>query len=235
MTGWIAALLLAPFMLQQADVEARIIEYLRTEVEPGEPIVVSDVLLRIMEAEPRLPRFFERDAKTGEITRVDMDAIRSHPQFGQALERTLGGWEGRPVPAFVAEAYDGRSVTPADLAGRPYMIYVWFTNCPPCVQTAPILESLYEEYAPQDFEIVAANADRILEMPYDDAYRQDYVERERIRYLTVHLNGDMQAALGGTNVFPTMFFVGRDGIILRHLVSFQERPVLEEAIEATLR
>jgi len=293
MTGWLAALLLAPLMLQQADVEARIIEYLRAEVEPGQPIVVSDlfndvftspeerqafdrlyntffkiplyvveyqeaagaipslediagqfhlpsgeaadVLLRVMEAEPRLPRFFERDAETGEITSVDIETIQSHPQFGQALERTLGGWEGRPVPAFVAEAYDSRGVSPDDLAGRPYMIYVWFTNCPPCVQTAPILESLYEEYAPQGFEIVAANADRILGMPYDDAYRQDYVEREGIRYLTVHLNGDMQAALGGANVFPTMFFVGRDGIILRHLVSFQERPVLEEAIEATLR
>jgi hypothetical protein len=77
----------------------------------------ADVLLRVMEAEPRLPRFFERDSGTGEITGVDVDAIQSHPQFGQALERTLGGWEGRPAPAFVAEAYDGRAVSPDDFAG----------------------------------------------------------------------------------------------------------------------
>lgn len=48
---------------------------------PGE----TDVLLRIMESDPRMPRFFERDPVTGEITSIDVDRIAAHERFGQPL------------------------------------------------------------------------------------------------------------------------------------------------------
>ena len=81
-----------------------------------------------------------------------------HPQFGQAIERTLTGWEGRSMPGFATETFDGRPFASDDIVGTPHMIYVWFSNCPPCVQTGPLLVELDEEYRETDFEIVAANA-----------------------------------------------------------------------------
>ena len=48
---------------------------------PGE----MDILLRVMESDPRVPRFFERDAATGEITRIDVDRIASDERFGRPL------------------------------------------------------------------------------------------------------------------------------------------------------
>jgi hypothetical protein len=48
---------------------------------PGE----MDVLLRIMEYDPRVPRFFERDPATGEITSIDVDRIASEERFGRPL------------------------------------------------------------------------------------------------------------------------------------------------------
>ena len=48
---------------------------------PGE----LDVLLRIMEADPRMPQFFERDPVTGEITRIYVDRIASDERFGRPL------------------------------------------------------------------------------------------------------------------------------------------------------
>ena len=48
---------------------------------PGE----TDLLLRIMESDPRMPRFFERDPATGEITRIDVDRIVSDERFGKPL------------------------------------------------------------------------------------------------------------------------------------------------------
>ena len=151
----LAALLAAP---QAPPAEARVVEYLKANVKPGQPVVVSelyntvftgpeeraalnrlfntffkmplymaqhqkaagkpptlaeiseqfhfqvpgqaDVMLRIMESDPRMPKFIARDAATGEITRVDVEAILAHPKFGKALERTITGWEGRPAPAF---------------------------------------------------------------------------------------------------------------------------------------
>ena len=193
----------------------------------------SDVILRLMAADPRLPHFFERDA-TGEITSISVEPVLEHPQFGQAIERSIAGWEGQPMADFTTETFDGNAFTSADLAGTPHMVYVWFSNCPPCVQTGPLLVELYDEYRNAGFEIMAANADRFLKLPYDDQMRSDYVERLGMEFKLVHLTAEMHEAYGGVSIFPTMFFVDREGTILRHFVNFQEKEVLAEAIEATL-
>jgi hypothetical protein len=48
---------------------------------PGE----MDVLLRVMESDPRAPRFFTRDPATGEITSIDVEAITADERFGKPL------------------------------------------------------------------------------------------------------------------------------------------------------
>jgi hypothetical protein len=193
----LAALLAAP---QAPPAETRVVEYLKANVKPGQPVVVSelynavftgpeeraalnrlfntffkiplylaqqqkaagkpptlaeiaeqfrfavpgeaDVMLRIMESDPRMPKFTTRDAATGEITSVDVEAILAHPKFGRALERTITGWEGQPAPAFSVTTYDGRPLTSESLAGKPHLLYFWFTGCPPCVRTSPLLAQL---------------------------------------------------------------------------------------------
>ena len=193
----------------------------------------ADVILALMEADPRVPRFFERGGD-GEITSIDPQPVIDHPQFGQAIERTLTGWEGRSMPGFATETFDGRPFASDDIAGTPHMIYVWFSNCPPCVQTGPLLVELDEEYGETDFEIVATNADRYLELPYDDRMRADYVERLGMEFTQTYLTTEMHDSFGGVSIFPTMFFIDRDGTVVRHFLNFQEKDVLAEAIEATM-
>ena len=113
------------------------------------------------------------------------------------------------------------------------MVYIWFTNCPPCLKTSPVLAELHKKYADTGFTIVAAN-DRVLELPYDDDYGADYAEKTGIEFTTAHLTAEMQEAYGGVMLFPTMFFADQNGVVLRHFINFQEREVLEEAIQATL-
>jgi len=194
----------------------------------------ADVLLRVMEADPRVPPFFKRDPITGEITSIDVELIRGHPQFGHVIERTIAGWEGNRVPQFSIEHYDGSIVRSQDLSGKPHMIYIWFTNCPPCVKTSPLLVELHAEYADAGFEIIAANADRVLELPYDDAMRSEYVEELGIEFTTAYLNQEMLAAYGGIIVFPTMFFVDANGVVMKHFVNFQEKEALEAAIQEAM-
>jgi hypothetical protein len=125
------------------DPEARIVAYLKENVQPGQPVLVTDlynnvftnpeerealermydaffripataaeiysstgrlpsleelsrhfqfkvpgeleVLLRVMESDPRAPRFFTRDPATGEITSIDVDAIAADERFGKSL------------------------------------------------------------------------------------------------------------------------------------------------------
>jgi thiol-disulfide isomerase/thioredoxin len=193
----------------------------------------ADVILDLMAADPRLPRFFDRDS-TGEITAISVQPVLNHPQFGQAIERSIAGWDGRAMPEFETVDFEGQPFSSADVAGKPYMVYVWFSNCPPCVQTGPLLVELDGEYADDGFEIVAANADRYLSLPYDDQMRADYVERLGMEFTLAYLTPEMHDAFGGVSIFPTMFFVDRSGTVVRHFVNFQEKDVLADAIEAAL-
>jgi thiol-disulfide isomerase/thioredoxin len=285
----IAAVLAGP---QGPDAETRVVEYLKANVKPGQPVVVSDlynnvftgpderavlnrlfntffkmplylaqhvaaagkpptlrevseqfhfevpgeadVMLRIMESDPRMPRFLTRDPATGEIAKVDVDAIMANPRFGKAVERIITGWEGRPAPAFATTTYDGQAVTSESLAGKPHLLYFWFTGCPPCMRTAPLLAELDREFAPQGLRIVALNADRVLELPYTDEDRAAYAKKQGWTFTLAQMTPQVQEAYGAVSVFPTLFFVNGKGTVVRQFVNFQDREMLERACRAAL-
>jgi thiol-disulfide isomerase/thioredoxin len=209
---------------------AEISEQFRFQV-PGE----ADVMLRIMGSDPRMPQFVTRDPASGEITRVDVEAILAHPRFGRALERTIAGWEGQPAPPFTATTYGGQPLSSESLVGVPHLVYFWFTGCPPCVRTAPLLAELDRVYAAKGFRIVGLNADRVLELPYGDEDRAAYAAKNGLAFTLAHMTAQAQEAYGAVSVFPTMFFVDRKGVVVRQLVSFQEKATLEEAVTMALR
>ena len=293
MYHFITVALISLLFQQASAVETRIVAYLKANVTPGRPVVVSDlynnvfktpeeqkvlerlyntffkipmfivqynagskkiptlkelseqfnfnvpgeadVILRIMEADPRVPKFIERNPKTGEITKVDIERIKASPQFSRVIERSITGFEGKEAPAFSIAAYDGKPVTSTQYAGQPHLVYFWFTNCPPCVKTSPILAELYNKYASKGFKVVGANADKVLELPYDDKVRADYAKKYGFNFTLAHLNAPMQQNYGGVSVFPTMFFVDKAGTIVKHFVNFQEKTTLEAAIQQALK
>jgi len=288
--------LIAALAVQQAapapSAEAKIVEYLKANVKPGQRVVVSELynnvftapderaalnrlfntffkiplyaaqvqkasgrppkvaeiaeqfrfsvpgqteaMLQIMDADPRMPKFLKRNAETGEIESVDTDAIMAHPRFGKLLERTITGFEGRPAPPFSLKRYDGTDLDASALQGKPHLIYFWFTNCPPCVKTSPLLVELHKQYAPKGFEIVAVNADRVLELEYTDEDRAAYAKKLGIAFPLAHMTPEMQAAYGQVSVYPTLFVVDKQGTIVKYLVNFQEKAVLEQAIKLAL-
>jgi thiol-disulfide isomerase/thioredoxin len=286
------ALALVVPLSQAPAAEARVVDYLKAHVQPGQPVAVSelyntvftgaderealgrlfnaffkiplflaqhqkaagrpptlhelseqfgfrvpgeaDLMLRIMESDPRMPRFFSRDPATGEITRVDVQAIRADPRFARDVERTLAGWEGRPAPSFSTTTYDGTPFRSDSLAGQPYLLYFWFTGCPPCVRTAPLLAALEREYAAKGLRIVGLNADRTLELPTTDAERAAYARANGFSFTLAYMNQEARDAYGAVSVFPTLFFVDRKGTVVRHLVSLQDKAALEEAVRRAL-
>lgn len=291
MTRWISVILLSA-LLQQADTETRIINYLKANVRPGQPVTVAsltnvfktpeeqlvlsrlfnsffkipmtvaqmytqtkkiptlrelsdqlnfrvpgemDVVLKVMDSDPRVPKFITRDARTGEITKVDVAAIQADPNFGRLIERSIAGWEGRPAPSFTMKSFSGNTVSSTQFDGQPRLIYFWFTNCPPCLQTTPLLVELNAKYAAQGLKIVGANADHVLDLSYTDAVRADYVKKQGVTFTEAHLTPQMQMDYGGISVFPTMFFVNRQGRIVKQMVSFHDKATLEAAIKDTLK
>lgn len=209
---------------------AEISEQFRFQV-PGE----AEVMLRIMETDPRMPQFLTRNPVSGEIVHVDVERILSHPRFGKALERTIAGWQGKTAPGFATTDYQGQPVGSAALAGRPHLLYFWFTGCPPCVRTSPMLVELERRFGPKGLRIVGLNADRVLELPYGDEERLAYARQQGFSFTLAHLTPEIQEAYGSVSVFPTMFFVDAKGTIVEHLVNQQEPAALEAAARLALQ
>ena len=193
----------------------------------------ADVMLRIMESDPRMPRFMTRDAATGEITSVDVEAILAHPKFGKALERTITGWEGKPAPAFSVTTYDGK---PLDLRvpGREAAPPLLLVHGLPAVRadlTAPrgarpgVRREGLRDRGPERGPGARAALLR----------RRAGRLREEIRLIVHHMTAEAQEAYGSVSVFPTLFFVDRKGTVVKHFVNFQGKAALEEAVRLTLQ
>ncbi len=277
--------------LAQTDpaAEQRIVDYLKKNVSPGKPLVVSDLynnvfkapeerkaldrlfniffkipvfvaqykagtnripsiadiarqfnlqapgevelLLTIMENDPRIPKFIARDPSSGEITAVDIKAVKNDPRFNQAIERTIGGWVGKPAPAFTVDLVNGEQLDSASLAGKNYLLYFWFSGCPPCVQIAPHLVRLEQEFGAKNYRILAVNADRFLELDTTDAQRAAYIKKVGFRFPVAHLNKKMYEDYGTISVYPTMFFVDTRGTIRKHYIGYQPPGTLAADIQ----
>jgi thiol-disulfide isomerase/thioredoxin len=193
----------------------------------------AEVMLQIMESDPRMPKFLKR-GEAGEIESVDVDAILAHPRFGKQLERTITGFEGNPAPGFSVSGYDGAAVSSQSLQGKPQLLYFWFTNCPPCVKTSPLLVELHKAYAAKGLQIVGLNADKVLELEFTDADRAAYAKKTGMAFTLAHMTAELQAAYGQVSVYPTMFVVDKKGTIVKHFVNFQEKATLEQAVKLAL-
>jgi thiol-disulfide isomerase/thioredoxin len=194
----------------------------------------ADILVRVMETDPRVPRFIERDPRTHEIARVDVEQIKNDPQFGQILDRQLGGWEGRAAPEFQLETPEGKAVTSRDLVGKVVLLYVWFTGCPPCMKEAPELAALDRELAGRGLSVVGANADRLLGLGYTDDDRRRYIEKEKMGFPVVHWSKQADRDYGGVSIFPTMFLINRRGVVVAHWIGYTPASELRRAISAGL-
>jgi peroxiredoxin len=194
----------------------------------------ADVLLRVMECDPRVPPFLTRDPKTGEIMHVDIEKIRSDPRFGQVLERQLAGWEGRSAPQLELRGIKGDTVSFEQLKGKVVLLYVWFTGCPPCMKETPELVALYHEFSPAGLAIVGANADRFLGLSYDDETRLRYIRERKIEFPIVYWTRESDKAYGGISIFPALFLIDRKGLVLHHWIGYVQSSEMRSAIKAAL-
>jgi len=194
----------------------------------------ADLILKIMESDPRVPKFVSRDPQTGEITRVDIAKIQADPRFNKVIEHSIAGWEGKVAPPFTAQLLDGRAISSSELKGKSYLVYFWFTHCPPCARITPNLVSLQKKYKDRNFTVVGLNADQVLELGYEDADRKAYLEEYKVNFPIAHLTTEIQSTYGGVQLFPTLFLVDKQGIIRSHFVNYQDESVIEKAIEGIL-
>ena len=194
----------------------------------------ASVLVKVMVDDPRVPRFITQDATSGEITKVDVQAIKADARFGRVVEHHLGGWVGSPAPDFKLQGIGGDGVDLQSLKGRTVLLYVWFTGCPPCMKETPALVKNDLEYRKKGLTTIGANADEMLGLAYDDAIRRKYMEEKHITFPVVRWTKESDAAYGNISIFPTLFLIRPDGTIANHWVGYTGVDVMARAIAQEL-
>lgn len=189
----------------------------------------ADLLLAVMQTDPRMPSLFQLNTETGEIESLELENIDAFvARRGTTVKVTQ--WVGEPVPPFELSSFQNETYRSQDLKGKNLLIYFWFTGCPPCIRIAPILQQLDRKYSDSNFQVIGFNADRILELEVTDQQRQDYLQDQGLRFVNLHVDRPTRQAFGNINVFPTLFFVDSDGTIFRHVINYLDREALESMV-----
>src|SRR5690606_20971480 len=66
---------------------------------------------------------------------------------------------GDEAPAYGARTLNGDTLALTSLDGRPVMLNVWATWCPPCREEMPALQTLHERYDTRGLAVVAVSLD----------------------------------------------------------------------------
>ena len=130
----------------------------------------------------------------------------------------------RPLPDLPQlTRLSGAPLTPEDLAGRPFIVNLWATWCPPCRRELPMLAD------------VAANSDIPILLANQGENRQavaDYLLASGISPRSVVLDKQMGLMdVAGNGVLPTTIFVDAEGEIVATHVGEISRAALSDKLQ----
>lgn len=144
-----------------------------------------------------------------------------HEKFGNAaLAREYRvrknpslGFEGVELPDFPSGTVDleGNSISLSDYRGQVVLVDFWGVSCGPCVGEIPHIQSVYEKYKSQGFDVIGVCLDADV-----DVLRKFSADKG-ISWRQVQDEGGFGGGFAkryGIRSLPTPFLVGRDGRVI---------------------
>ena len=123
-------------------------------------------------------------------------------------------WTGVRAPDFQVTTLEGKQIRLSDLRGRRVVLDFWATWCPPCrMETAHFIQ-LAEENPEDQLLIVGISSE-------DPKVLSDYAKKEEVNYPMVSANG-LPPPFADIHVFPTTFFIDRNGVIQTVVVGYTD-------------
>ena len=113
-----------------------------------------------------------------------------------------------PDPGWRLRTLNGREMALGDTRGRPVVLNLWATWCPPCVEELASIDRLAERVADAGVEF-------LLVTPEDEAPVRDFLARRRVD-LPVYLEETLAPEALGVIVLPTTFILDARGAIRLH-------------------
>ena len=109
----------------------------------------------------------------------------------------------------------------SNLKGNLILLEFWFKNCGPCVQAVPKLNSIYQKYKNDNFQLFG--------IEYQEDFPQEnlieYVDKIKMAYPTLY-KGKNIAASYGISAAPTFILINKQGDIIYSASGFNEDEII---------
>lgn len=137
----------------------------------------------------------------------------------------------KQAPQLSLTTIDGQKIDSQQLAGKPYMMTFWATDCPSCVQEIPHLAQLHNNLQNTGFQLVA------VALPHDKVSAIKAMrEQKNMPYAIAYdENGEIGQAFGGIRVTPTSYLVSPDGKIVFQKMGTLDVDQLEQQIRDMMK
>ena len=131
------------------------------------------------------------------------------------------------LPDVTLRTEDDQPIRLSQMVGRPTVINIWYSSCPPCNRELPAFATVHAELGDQ-VQFLGVN-------PVDRDGAAGFARRRGVEYeLLRDPNGDLLSA-AGIDGFPTTLFVDRAGIIVAEHTGEMSVSELREAIRQVLQ
>jgi cytochrome c biogenesis protein CcmG/thiol:disulfide interchange protein DsbE len=120
---------------------------------------------------------------------------------------------GLEVPNFTFPDMNGKEVSLSDHRGKVVLVNVWATWCPPCRQEMPSMQSLYEKFKGENFEILAVSIDsegREAVAPF--------MRKMNLTFPALLDPGETIRSLYGITGVPESFIIDKQGILVEKII-----------------
>lgn len=190
-----------------------------------------DCLRASLEAEPLFARYARADDDLallrGEEALVDMLA-KAEKKAAEEEVKNMTVKPGERAPGFELTDIYGRRYRLADFEGKPVVLNIWATWCPPCADEIPDVVAFARDH---DGEVA------VLSISVDDATADvaAFAEEHGINYPVLRDDGEAAAKyVGPTGGIPQTYFIDSGGIVRGHIYGSAGREVFEERLRRLL-
>ena len=120
---------------------------------------------------------------------------------------------GLEMPNFTFPDINGKEVSLSDHRGKVVLVNVWATWCPPCRQEMPSMQSLYEKFKGENFEILAVSIDS---EGHDSV--APFVRKMNLTFPVLLDPGETIRSLYGITGVPESFIIDKQGILVEKII-----------------
>ncbi len=138
------------------------------------------------------------------------------------------GASGQSLPALTFTSLDGKPVQLREFEGKPTVVNLWATWCPPCVREMPVLQAAQERRTDVNFVF--------LNQGEEGAKVSRWLDGERLSLRNVLLDPKRQASAAfHQQGYPTTLFFNAKGELVSSRIGELSAATLHERLEAISR